>query len=85
MAIERVAHYKREALFLLSDYKHESFFKFFSLRIVKTCDQPRIKERFNQFISSKQFGDSDIIIFHKQHSVLVLSICSVSSNSDVQV
>ena len=85
MAFEQLSIYTGEAMFILGDYHYESFLYHLNPSKVMPGEQAHMAEVLTQLKREKQFGDFDFLVFHPQCGVIVVGLCSVNSNSDVQV
>ena len=85
MAFEQLSIHTGEAMFILGDYHYESFLYHLNPSKIMPGEQAHVAEVLTQLKREKQFGDFDFLVFHPQCGVIVIGLCSVNSNSDVQV
>ena len=85
MAFEQLSIHTGEAMFILGDYHYESFLYHLNPSKIMPGEQAHMSEVLTQLKREKQFGDFDFLVFHPQCGVIIIGLCSVNSNSDVQV
>ena len=86
MALEQLSVHTDENLFILGDYHYESFLHHLSnLAVVHPAHLQVVRETLAPLRKEPQFGDFDLLVFHPHCGVIVVGLCSVNSNSDVQV